>query len=475
MRRRTIAATAALSLGALPLSDPGSAAAAEPKPLVLVVDYSGSMWGQIGGEAKVEGARRVIGELGEKLPDGTPLALVAYGHRRDGDCADIEMVLPSAPLDRTALRGAVERLSPKGKTPITAAVKQAFEAAPRGSTVVLVTDGLETCGGDLCAATRTAMAKVGDFVLHVIGFDVAKEDVSSLECAAQAGGGLFLPAADAGELARALDAAVERPADAFAGALVVRATRNGDLQDVAVLVTPKSGGIGLAGRTYAREETNPRTIPLADGTYRVRVRAVGIDGAADLEEEVVIAGGGRIERHYDFSTGSIQIGATRNGALSDVTWQLFSPGDRKRAVATGRTYRAPSHNPARATVPAGAYDLVLTALEIGGKPVWESLGLEIGAGAAVAVAHEFESGELAVEVVRGATLVDAVVAVRSGGKGIDQGRTYKAAASNPIRFQLTPGEYEVEVSEIRGAKRTLNVSVASGEVLRRRIDYEVEE
>ena len=72
-------------------------------------------------------------------------------------------------------------------------------------------------------------------------------------------------------------------------------------------------------------------------------------------------------------------------------------------------------------------------------------------------------------------LVDAVVAVRSGGKGIDQGRTYKAAASNPIRFQLRPGEYEVEVSEIRGAKRTFNVSVASGEVLRRRIDYEVEE
>lgn len=470
MARSRLAAAFALALGWVVAVGPAEAAG--PRPLVLVFDASGSMWGQVGGEAKIAGARRVIGELGDRLPDGTPLTLVAYGHRRESDCSDIETVLPSAPLERRALRGAVEKLNPKGKTPITAAVEHALRDAPAGATMVLVTDGLETCGGDPCAAVAAARAAGGEFVLHVIGFDVAKEDVSSLECAAQAGGGLYLPAADADELGKALEAAVERPADAPAGALVVRATKNGLLQDAAVEVTPAAGGLTISGRTYARPETNPRTIPLADGRYHLSVRPVGIDGAPERREELEITGGGRVERAYDFSTGTIAIGARRNGALSDVTWQLFAPGDRKRAVATGRTYRAASSNPARATVPAGTYDVVLSAIEIAGRPVWERPAVAIAPDAPVSVEHDFASGEVAVEVVRGDARIDAVVAIRQGGKTVDQGRTYLAPTSNPIRFTVEPGDYEIEVSEIRGARRTLQVSVAAGGAESRRVDLD---
>jgi hypothetical protein len=184
----------------------------------------------------------------------------------------------------------------------------------------------------------------------------------------------------------------------------------------------------------------------------------------------VIVDGGSVERTYDYSTGTIAIGATRSGALSDVTWQLFAPGERKRALATGRTYRTASSNPAKATVPAGTYDLTLTALEIGGRPTWESRGVKIAPGVPAAISHEFASGDLAVEVVRGSTLVDATVAVRGGGKALDQGRTYKAASSNPIRFTLEPGDYDVEIAEIRGAKRNLRVTVTAGATEKRRVD-----
>jgi Ca-activated chloride channel family protein len=455
-----------------PSGHASAAGSVEPAPLVLVVDASGSMWGQVGSESKIAGARRVIGELGDRLPDGTPLAVLAYGHRREGDCADIEAVLPMAPLDRAKLRDTVQALNPKGKTPITAAVTQAFREARPGSTVILVTDGLETCGGDPCSAVRAAKAKDGDFVLHVIGFDVAKEDVSSLECAAQAGGGLYLPASDAGELGRALAAAVDRPADAPAGTLVVRATRNGGLHDVAVLVTPKAGGLAVAGRTYATAETNPRTIPLSDGEYQVRIRPIGIEGAVEREETIVVANGGRVERVFDFSTGAVEIGATRNGALSDVTWQLFPPGDRKRAVATGRTYRSASSNPAKATVPAGEYELVLSAIEIGGRPMVELGRVVVSPGGTASQGHDFASGDLAVEVVRGTTLVDATVAVRAGGRTVDQGRTYKAASSNPKRFVLEPGDYEVEIAEIRGARRTRRVRIAAAATESLRVDLD---
>ncbi|MBZ0088822.1 MAG: hypothetical protein K8H90_00425, partial [Thermoanaerobaculia bacterium] len=256
------------------------------------------------------------------------------------------------------------------------------------------------------------------------------------------------------------------------GALVVRATRNGTLQDVAVRVTPLAGGIDLTGRTYASPDTNPRAIPLADGKYRVKVLAVGVDGAAERTFEIEIAAGAIVEREVDYSTGTIRIGATRNGALSDVTWQLFAPGDRKRAVVTGRTYRDAKSNPAKATLPSGDYELVLTAIEIGGKPKHEAGRVTIAPNGESAAAHEFASGELVLRVARGATLVDATVTVRSGGREVDRGRSYRDPNSNPIRFTLLPGSYEVEVVEIRGAKRELAVEIAAGAVVERELDLD---
>ena len=184
--------------------------------------------------------------------------------------------------------------------------------------MVLVTDGLETCAADPCAAVRSARPKGTEFVLHVIGFDVAKEDVSSLECTAQAGGGLYLPAADAAELAAALRATAAAPVDATSASLVLRATRNGALQDAAVVVKAKKGDVERTARTYAGPETNPREIPLAEGSYSVRVRAVGIEGNTERTFDVELGAGDRVEREIDFWTGELLRGATLNGAHTDV-------------------------------------------------------------------------------------------------------------------------------------------------------------
>jgi len=85
----------------------GAAPAAGASDLVLILDASGSMWGQVGDEAKIAGARRVLGTLIDGLEAGRPVGLIAYGHRREADCADIEQVAPLAPVDATvAVRGA---------------------------------------------------------------------------------------------------------------------------------------------------------------------------------------------------------------------------------------------------------------------------------------------------------------------------------------------------------------------------------
>ena len=55
-------------------------AAAEGRTLI-VLDASGSMWGQIDGKPKLQIAREALAEVLKGIPPETELGLIAYGHR----------------------------------------------------------------------------------------------------------------------------------------------------------------------------------------------------------------------------------------------------------------------------------------------------------------------------------------------------------------------------------------------------------
>jgi Ca-activated chloride channel homolog len=169
------------------------------------------MWGQIKGKAKIEIAREVVGNLVKTLPEETELGLMAYGHRRKGDCEDIELLIPVGKVDRSAFVAAVEEIIPKGMTPITASLELAAEGLgykEQKATVILVSDGLETCDADPCAAAKKLEELGVDFTAHVIAFDLKPEETEKLRCIADSTGGKFFPASDAASLKDALDLAV---------------------------------------------------------------------------------------------------------------------------------------------------------------------------------------------------------------------------------------------------------------------------
>ena len=195
---------------------PASAQAQNNPDTIVVLDVSNSMWGQIGGVSKIEIARGVISDLvGDISPDAR-FGLVAYGHRRKADCADIELVLPVAPLDAAAFSAAVNSLTPRGRTPLTEAVRQAAEVLSyrdRPSRIILVSDGLESCNADPCALAAELARGGVDFTAHVVGFDVAGiEDQSQLSCLAEQTGGLYLTADSTEELTAALTTMMVEPA-----------------------------------------------------------------------------------------------------------------------------------------------------------------------------------------------------------------------------------------------------------------------
>jgi Ca-activated chloride channel family protein len=186
-------------------------ARAENPATIIVMDGSGSMWGQIGGRPKLEIARETVAGVLDTLPEGQQLGLMAYGHREKGNCSDIELMVPPAPGTADQIRAAVNTMRFLGKTPLSEAVRQAAEALRYGeeaATVVLVTDGLETCAADPCALGRELEAAGLNFTAHVIGFGLSEAEGAQVACLAESTGGRYFAAGDAAALAGALQATV---------------------------------------------------------------------------------------------------------------------------------------------------------------------------------------------------------------------------------------------------------------------------
>lgn len=177
---------------------------------IIVLDASGSMWGQIEGKAKIDIAREVIKELLKDWDSQVLLGITAYGHRKKGDCHDIESIYPVSKANAENILAKVNAITPKGMTPLSQAVKVAAEElkfTEKKATVILLSDGKETCNMDPCELGKELEKKGVDFTAHVIGFDVKKEEQAGLKCLAENTGGLFLSAKNSAELKRALSEA----------------------------------------------------------------------------------------------------------------------------------------------------------------------------------------------------------------------------------------------------------------------------
>ena len=201
--RSCLSAATALLLATAPVH------AQEQPNLIIVLDGSGSMWGQVDGRPKIDLARDALSQVLSEATTDMQIGMIAYGHRVRGQCTDIEVMVPTGPAGASvpAILGAAGRISPLGMTPLTDSVLQAAQHlrfSEQAATVVLLTDGVETCGGDPCALGRMLESQGIDFTAHVVGFDMTDADQRTVACLAHETGGLFLAANDADDLARAL-------------------------------------------------------------------------------------------------------------------------------------------------------------------------------------------------------------------------------------------------------------------------------
>ncbi|MGD2147816.1 MAG: VWA domain-containing protein [Anaerolineae bacterium] len=185
--------------------------------LALILDASGSMNEALPGtgKTKLAVAKEVMAELIPQIPAEMNGSLWIYGHRHSCDpksesCQDIEQVSRLGPVDASAYVEKVEGVSAHGHTPIADSIQLAAKSLPTTdfNSIILISDGEETCGGEPCALAEALKAGDSAVTTHVVGYAVNRATKEQLQCIARASGGSYHDATDAAGLLQALQEAL---------------------------------------------------------------------------------------------------------------------------------------------------------------------------------------------------------------------------------------------------------------------------
>lgn len=171
--------------------------AAAQAETMLIFDGSNSMWGEIDNVSKIEIAKDAVSVLLDDWTPSEPLGLVAYGHRQTRSCSDVEVLAePGSTFGK--IRRAVRSVFPRGRTPLSDALLTASRTLitnkAQEPTLILLTDGVDTCQKDPCEIATTLKRFRSDFRVHVIGFNMDRKAQDSLVCLSDTTGGRFFKA-----------------------------------------------------------------------------------------------------------------------------------------------------------------------------------------------------------------------------------------------------------------------------------------
>jgi len=170
----------------------------------ILLDASGSMAGKIGGQTKMDIAKNAIREFIGSLPEEAKVGLRVYGHKgsnqpkdKDLSCSSSELMISFEATNRSELDTSLGQFQATGWTPIAKALEDAandlsaFDEKQNTNVIILVSDGVETCGGDPVAVAKKLKDSTGNPFVHVIGFDVDQAGQQQLKQVAQALDGLY--------------------------------------------------------------------------------------------------------------------------------------------------------------------------------------------------------------------------------------------------------------------------------------------
>jgi hypothetical protein len=142
----------------------------------------------------------------EQLPIDINTGLIAYGHHGEKDCSAVEILNPLIPLDAKSIIEKIDQFEPdRGSTPLAKALQQASEALSTvegKKTIVLFSDGKDTCGGDMNEVTN--QLKEQGISINVLGIDIKEDERDELANIAAANDGHYYSVNNLEEMEKSL-------------------------------------------------------------------------------------------------------------------------------------------------------------------------------------------------------------------------------------------------------------------------------
>ncbi len=185
--------------------------------VVVILDSSGSMAGEIGQQRKIDIAKKAVSDFLTKMPKGVNTGLVVYGHKGSNyeadkalSCEGVEEVVKLGRNNSDNIITAMNFFSPKGWTPMANSLSFAKDIFSNSGKIdknylILVSDGVESCDGNPVASAENLKLEIQGINLIVIGFAIDNQVNKILEEIAVAGGGSYLAANNSSDISKAFN------------------------------------------------------------------------------------------------------------------------------------------------------------------------------------------------------------------------------------------------------------------------------
>jgi len=184
-----------------------------PTQVLIIYDASNSMYGYWGKSTKWEISKKILFNFLDSISrdDNVEIGLRVFGHTKswkgpERDCQDTRLEVPIGKNTKDKIKEKIGGLKPMGTTPLAYSIKKGADdfrdcgdglgkgvgfgmggvgvspTSPCRKIIVIVTDGIEECGGDVCEAGRYVASRGITIRPFIIGVGMSENDMASLKC-----------------------------------------------------------------------------------------------------------------------------------------------------------------------------------------------------------------------------------------------------------------------------------------------------
>jgi len=158
--------------------------------ILFVFDASKSMSSKFQNMTRMDGAKNLFYKFIDSLGKNKDMrfALRMYGNTvkyPPGSCKDSRLVVPFGINNLSLIKQKVSEAKPTGITPIEHSLTESandFTDNKSNNIVIIITDGIEECGGDPCKARQKLLQKGIVFKPFIIGIGLTPQQIKTFEC-----------------------------------------------------------------------------------------------------------------------------------------------------------------------------------------------------------------------------------------------------------------------------------------------------